>query len=41
MTTVIQNVKLLNEEGELVVSTIVIENGKIASINGDIPPALR
>ena len=37
MTTVIQNVKLLNDKGELVVSTIIIENGKIASINGDIP----
>ena len=37
MTTVIQDVKLLNEKGELVISTIVIENGKIASINGNIP----
>lgn len=37
MTTVLQNVKLLNEQGELVVSSIVIEDGKIASIGGDIP----
>ena len=37
MTTVLQNVKLLNEQGELVVSSILMEDGKIVSIGGDIP----
>ena len=37
MTTVLQNVKLLNEQGELVLSSIVIEDGKIAAIGGETP----
>ena len=37
MTTVLQNIQLLNEQGELVVSSILIEDGKIASIGGNIP----
>ena len=37
MTTVIQNVQLLDEQGELITTSITMENGKIASIGGDIP----
>lgn len=37
MTTVIQNVQVLNEQGELVVSSIIVENGKIKAFGGEVP----
>ena len=37
MTTYIQNVQLLNEQGELHLSTITVENGKVVAIGGDMP----
>jgi dihydroorotase len=37
MTTYIQNVQLLNEQGELHLSTITVEGGKVVAIGGDMP----
>ena len=37
MTTYIQNVQLLNEQGELHLSTITVEKGKVVAIGGDMP----
>ncbi len=37
MTTYIQNVQLLNEQGELHISTITVEDGKVVAIGGDMP----
>lgn len=37
MTTYIQNVQLLNEQGELVTSSITIEDGKVSAIGASIP----
>ena len=37
MTTYIQNVQLLNEQGELHLSTIAVEDGKVVAIGGDMP----
>ena len=37
MTTYIQNVHLLNEQGELHLSTITVEKGKVVAIGGDMP----
>ena len=37
MTTYIQNVQLLNEQGELHLSTITVEAGKVVAIGGDMP----
>ena len=37
MTTYIQNVQLLNEQGELHLSTITVEDGKVVAIDGDMP----
>ena len=37
MTTYIQNVQLLNEQGELTLSSISIENGKVTAIGGEMP----
>ena len=37
MTTYIQNVQLLNEQGELHLSTITVENGKVVAIDGELP----
>ena len=37
MTTYIQNVQLLNEQGELHLSTITVEDGKVVAIGGDMP----
>ena len=37
MTTYIQNVQLLNEQGELHLSTITVKDGKVVAIGGDMP----
>ena len=37
MTTYIQNVQLLNEQGELHLSTITVEKGKVVAIGDDMP----
>ena len=37
MTTYIQNVQLLNEQGELHLSTITVEKGKVVAIGGEMP----
>ena len=37
MTTYIENVQLLNEVGELVLSSITVENGKVTAIGGQKP----